>query len=149
MDFDIPATISQDLDRLRDFIQTRLGPDLSAWTQKQQIPDAFFHLMGENGWYGFKIIGERLIRGSALREAMITEELAKASPGVAIVALAHVVGPELRGHRIHGRDIVPEAQQAPGDQAGAGGPALCGGDHDSTSAAWAAREMPPKLVPSP
>jgi alkylation response protein AidB-like acyl-CoA dehydrogenase len=48
------------------------------------------HLLGAGGWYGIKVKGERLIRGSALREAMIAEELAKVSPGVAIVALAHV-----------------------------------------------------------
>jgi len=90
LDFAIPAAISQDLDRLRDFIPTQLVPDLSSWTQKQKIPDRFFHRMGEGGWYGFKIKGGCLIRGSALREAMIAEALAKASPGVAIAALAHV-----------------------------------------------------------
>ena len=90
MDFAIPAAISQDLDRLRDFIRTQLVPDLPSWTHNQKIPDTFFHRMGEGGWYGFNIKGGRLIRGSALREAMIAEELAKASPGVAIVALAHV-----------------------------------------------------------
>jgi alkylation response protein AidB-like acyl-CoA dehydrogenase len=91
MDFTIPAAISQDLDRLRDFIRTQLVPDLPSWTQKQKILHRFFHLMGEGGWYGFKIKGGRLIRGSELREAMIiAEELAKASPGVTIVALAHV-----------------------------------------------------------
>jgi alkylation response protein AidB-like acyl-CoA dehydrogenase len=90
MDFAIPAAISQDLDRLRDFIRTQLVPDHPSWTQKQKIPDTFFHRMGEGSWYGFKIKGGCLIRGSALREAMIAEELAKASPGVAIAALAHV-----------------------------------------------------------
>ena len=90
LDFAIPAAISQDLDRLRDFIRTQLVPDHPSWTQKQKIPATFFHRMGEGGWYGFKIKGGCLIRGSALREAMIAEELAKASPGVAIAALAHV-----------------------------------------------------------
>jgi alkylation response protein AidB-like acyl-CoA dehydrogenase len=90
MDFAIPTAISQDLDRLRDFIRTQLLPDLPSWTHKQKIPDTFFYRMGEGGWYGFKIKGGRLIRGSALREAMIAEELAKVSPGVAIAALAHV-----------------------------------------------------------
>jgi hypothetical protein len=51
-----------------------------------------------------------VIRGSALREAMIAEELAKASPGVAIAALAHVdlglmglflCGYHLKGPRIY------------------------------------------------
>ena len=90
MDFAMPAAISQDLDRLRDFIRTQIVPELPSWTHKQKIPNRFFHLMGEGGWYGFKIKGSRLVRGSALREAIIAEELAKVSPGVAIVALAHV-----------------------------------------------------------
>ena len=90
MDFAIPAAITQDLNRLKDIIRTQIVPDLSSWTQKQKMPDTFLHLLGAGGWYGIKMKGERLIRGSALREAMIAEELAKVSPGVAIVALAHV-----------------------------------------------------------
>ncbi|MGD2015325.1 MAG: acyl-CoA dehydrogenase family protein [Desulfobacterales bacterium] len=90
MDFEIPAAITQDVSRLRDFIQTQIIPDLSSWTQKRQIPDTLLQLLGAGGWFGIKVEGERLKRGSALREAMISEELAKVSPGVAIVALAHV-----------------------------------------------------------
>ena len=90
MDFTIPTAISQDLDRLRDFIRTQLVPNLPSWTQKQKIPDTFFHLMGKSGWYGFKIKGGRLIRGSAFMEAVTAEEMAKVSPGVAVAALAHV-----------------------------------------------------------
>ncbi|MGD8210447.1 MAG: acyl-CoA dehydrogenase family protein [Desulfobacterales bacterium] len=90
MDFEIPAAITQDVSRLRDFIQTQIIPDLSSWTQKRQIPDTLLQLLGAGGWFGIKVEGGRLKRGSALREAMISEELAKVSPGVAIVALAHV-----------------------------------------------------------
>ena len=90
MDFAMPSAISQDLDRLRDFIRTHLTPNLSSWTHAQKIPPAFFHLMGKSGWYGFRIEGDSLVRDSAQREAAISEELAKASPGVAIAALAHV-----------------------------------------------------------
>ncbi len=90
MDFAMPAAISQDLDRLRDFIRIQLVPDLPSWTQKQKMPETFFHHMGAGGWYGFKVKGGRLVRGSALREAIVAEELAKVSPGAAIVALAHV-----------------------------------------------------------
>ena len=90
MDFAIPAAISQDLDRLRDFIRIQLVPNLPSWTRKQKMPKTFFHRMGAGGWYGFKVKGGCLVRGSALREAILAEELAKASPGVAIVSLAHV-----------------------------------------------------------
>ena len=90
MDFAIPAAITQDLNQLKDIVRTQIVPNLSSWAQKQKMPDTFSHLLGAGGWYGIKMKGERLIRGSALREAMIAEELAKVSPGVAIVALAHV-----------------------------------------------------------
>ena len=90
MDFAIPTAITQDLHRFRELIRTELVPNLSSWTQKQKIPDTFLRLLGTGGWFGFKIEGERLVKGSALRESMIAEELAKTSPGVAIVALAHV-----------------------------------------------------------
>ena len=90
MDFAIPAAITQDLNQLKDIVRTQIVPNLSSWAQKQKMPDTFLHLLGAGGWYGIKMKGERLIRGSALREAMIAEELAKVSPGVAIVALAHV-----------------------------------------------------------
>ena len=90
MDFAIPAAITQDLNQLKDIVRTQIVPNLSSWAQKQKMPDTFLHLLGAGGWYGIKMKGERLIRGSVLREAMIAEELAKVSPGVAIVALAHV-----------------------------------------------------------
>ena len=90
MDFSIPAAVSDDLGRFKHFIRSSLMPNLNSWTQKQTVPDSFFHQMGEGGWFGLKMQGDRLTRGSALREAIIAEELAKVSPGVAIVSLAHV-----------------------------------------------------------
>ena len=90
MDFAIPAAITQDINRLKDIIRTQIAPDLSSWAQKQKMPDTFLQLLGTGGWYGIKMKRDRLQRGSALREAMIAEELAKVSPGLAIVALAHV-----------------------------------------------------------
>ena len=90
MDFAIPSEISQDIDRFKDFIRFNLAPNLSTWTREKTIPADFFHLMGKGDWYGFRNEGGRLVRGSALREAVISEELAKTSPGVAIAALAHI-----------------------------------------------------------
>ena len=90
MDFEIPSAVLQDLGRFRDFMGTDLIPRFSSWTQRQKIPHTFFHLMGEGGWSGFKYESQQLVRGSALREALIAEALAKASPGMAIAALAHV-----------------------------------------------------------
>ena len=88
MDFAIPAAINEDLNRLKDIIRTQIAPDLASWAEKQKMPDTFLQLLGAGGWYGIKMKGKRLTRGSALREAMVAEELAKVSAGVAIVALA-------------------------------------------------------------
>jgi len=90
MDFAIPSEISQDIDRFKDFIRINLAPNLSTWTREKKIPADFFHIMGKGDWYGLRIEGAHLVRGSALREALISEELAKISPGVAIAALAHI-----------------------------------------------------------
>ena len=90
MDFAIPAAVSHDRRQFKEFLRTRLIPNLSLWTQKQKIPVTFFELMGAGDWFGFKIEEEQMTRRSALREAIIAEELAKVSPGLAIIALAHV-----------------------------------------------------------
>jgi hypothetical protein len=90
MDFAKPSELSQDIDRFKDFIRINLTPNLSTWTREKKIPAAFFQIMGKGGWYGFRIENGRLVKGSALREAVISEELAKTSPGVAIAALAHI-----------------------------------------------------------
>jgi len=90
LDFSIPAEVSKDLDRLKEFIKTRLVPELPSWSRKRELPPAFFRHMGEGEWFGLKFINGRLARKSALHETLIAEELAKVSPGAAIAALAHV-----------------------------------------------------------
>jgi len=127
MDFAMPEAISQDLDRFRDFIRTHLAPNLSSWAQKRKIPAAFFHLMGKNGWYGLKFEDGRLIRNSAQREAVISEELAQVSPGVAIAALAHVdLG--LMGLSLFGS---PSLQQTYGAAAAQGKTMMCLGNTEN------------------
>jgi alkylation response protein AidB-like acyl-CoA dehydrogenase len=90
MDFAIPAAIIQDLKRITVFINTHLVPHLQSWNHKREIPLEFFQQLGEYGGYSLEVKEERLTRGSALREAVIAEELAKVSPGLAIAALAHI-----------------------------------------------------------
>ena len=90
MDFAAPASVTKDLQRLRKFIRTNIKPDLPTWIRQRELPTTFLRNMGQSGWYGVEFTGGRLNRGSALRESMIAEELAKVSPGVAVAALAHV-----------------------------------------------------------
>jgi short-chain 2-methylacyl-CoA dehydrogenase len=90
MNFSIPTEISKDLDGFRAFINSNVTRQLPAWYQSREIPHGFFRSLGEGGWFGLKTENGRLVRGSALREALLAEELAKVSPGVAVAVLAHV-----------------------------------------------------------
>ena len=90
MDFAIPQAVSEDLARFKDFIKTHIGPNLPSWNRQRELPPAFFHHMGEGGWFGLRFKDGRLIRESALKEALVAEELALVSPGVAIADLAHI-----------------------------------------------------------
>jgi short/branched chain acyl-CoA dehydrogenase len=115
MDFAVPPALSKDLDRFREFIKNHLVTDLKSWIRKQELPPAFFQLMGEGGWFGLSFQQGRLTRESALREALIAEELAVLSPGAAIAALAHVdlglMGVHLFGSHEHHQAYAASAAQ--------------------------------------
>jgi alkylation response protein AidB-like acyl-CoA dehydrogenase len=63
---------------------------MTGWYQHRQIPAEFFQKMGKSGWFGIEFNKGQLLKGSALREALVAEELAKLSPGVAVAMLAHI-----------------------------------------------------------
>ena len=90
MDFSIPADLSEDLARFKDYLNTHVLPNLQSWNKQRELPPAFFHNMGGGGWFGLNFENGWLTRGSALKEALFAEELAVVSPGVAIAALAHI-----------------------------------------------------------
>ena len=89
MDFSIPNDLHADLERFREFLKGPITTDLSAWYRQGELPKEFFKQLGDGGWYGFKTDEGRWFRRSALREALIAEELAKFSPGLGVAALAH------------------------------------------------------------
>lgn len=90
MDFSIPAAFSETIGSLKAFIKGNVEPRLADWYRDQQIPAEFFRQMGAGNWYGIEFKEGRPIRGSALKKALIAEELARVSPGVAVAALAHI-----------------------------------------------------------
>ncbi|MEJ2221459.1 MAG: acyl-CoA/acyl-ACP dehydrogenase [Desulfobacterales bacterium] len=90
MDFAIPHSLSEEMIGFKKFIKNRIISELPGWYQRQEIPAKFFREMGAGGWNGIGLKHGRLSRGSALREALIAEELAKVSPGLAVAALAHI-----------------------------------------------------------
>ena len=90
MDFSVPKKVSEEIVRFNEFIKSNVTSELPRWYQDRQIPVGFFQAMGKGGWYGIHLKKGQLVRGSALREALLAEELAKVSPGVAVAVLAQV-----------------------------------------------------------
>jgi alkylation response protein AidB-like acyl-CoA dehydrogenase len=90
MDFSIPALLAEELENFKDFLKIHLKPHLTSWYKNGEVPIDFYRAMGQGGWFGIKMKDDLMVRNSALREALIEEELAKISPGVAVAVLAHV-----------------------------------------------------------
>jgi len=90
MDFTIPKTLSEEIIRFKKFIKSSVISELPGWYQNREVPAGFFSEMGEGNWYGIGLKQGRLIKSAALREALIAEELAKVSPGVAVAVLAQI-----------------------------------------------------------
>ena len=89
MDFSIPQETLEETRRFRTFLEKELSPSLSLWYEQASVPRSFFSLMAEQGWFSFSFSEDRLTKHTALREALLAEELAKISPGVAVAILAH------------------------------------------------------------
>jgi alkylation response protein AidB-like acyl-CoA dehydrogenase len=89
MEFSIPRQLGEEMERFREFLQGSLAKRLSEGYRQGELPREFFEALGAGGWYGFDVSGGRWERRPCLREALITEELARLSPGAAIAALAH------------------------------------------------------------
>jgi len=90
MEFSMPASIKEELQKFRTFLDRHVSPHLSSWYQQGEVPRAFFSLMGQEGWLSFSIREGSLTKGTALRAALLMEELARLSPGVAVTVLAQV-----------------------------------------------------------
>ena len=90
MGFYIPDELYREVKTFRSFLAEQIRPNLPAWHKSGELPTELFQTFGEGGWYGIGWKGDRLVRASALREALIAEELAKLSPGIAVAVLAHV-----------------------------------------------------------
>jgi len=90
MDFSIPAELSKELEHFQEFIKSHLKSKLSVWNKSREIPRQFFQALGDGSWYGLEPKNGDLSKGSALREALLAEAVAKVSPGVAVAILAHI-----------------------------------------------------------
>ena len=89
MDFSVPQNTLDDLKRFRTFLKEAVSPHLSSWYEQGAVPRSLFSVMAQQGWFSFSFKSERLEKQSALREALLAQEMAKISPGVAVAVLAH------------------------------------------------------------
>jgi len=127
MDFSIPQETLEETRRFRTFLEKELSPSLSLWYEQAAVPRSFFSLMAEQGWFSFSFSEDRLTKHTALREALLAEELAKISPGVAVAILAHQdLG--LTGLWLFGSDHL---QKSYGPSAVLGNTLLCIGNTES------------------
>lgn len=114
MDFAFPEETVSEIEGFKNFLSQGLESKLNEWYRQQALPRRFFEELGRAGAYGFRYAEGRLVKRSALREALLAEELARRSPGAAIAALAHadlgMMGLCLYGsealQRRHGRQAV-------------------------------------------
>lgn len=90
MDFSIPKKFSEEIIRFKKFIKSNITSELPGWYLQRQIPTNFFHEMGKGGWFGIALKKGQIVKGSALRAALLAEELARVSPGVAVAMLAQI-----------------------------------------------------------
>ena len=90
MDPTLPDEMIQEINGFQSFLSDQVRPNLSEWYKSGKLPLKLFQTFGEGGWFGIRWEADRLVRTAALREALILEELAKLSPGIAVAMLAHV-----------------------------------------------------------
>jgi alkylation response protein AidB-like acyl-CoA dehydrogenase len=89
MDFSIPAEMKEEIQRFKSFIDENLGSRLSAWYEERSVPRQFFSAFAQGGWLDFAMKDKRIMKKSAVRSALLMEQLAMVSPGVAVAILAH------------------------------------------------------------
>ena len=89
MDFMIPEDLAEEAGLFDNFLQQEIRPEITVWYEKGAIPRSVQEAMGEKGWLGFEFKKNRLIKSSALKDALLTERMAALSPGLAVAILAH------------------------------------------------------------
>lgn len=134
MSYFLTDELLKEVDDFRSFLSQQVRPNLSKWYKSGDLPVELFQTFGKAGWYGIRWEGGRLEKTSALREALIAEELAKLSPGVAVAVLAHVnLG--LTGLFLFGSD---DLKKRYGPSASLGKTVMCVGNSENQAGSDAA-----------
>lgn len=129
MDFSVPQETLEEARRFRAFLEKHLAPHLSQWYEQGDVPRSFFSLVADQGWFSFSYKDDHISKSSALREALLAEQMSKISPGVAVAILAHQdLG--LTGLWLYGSD---DLQKRYGPSAVQGKTLLCVGNTESAA----------------
>jgi short-chain 2-methylacyl-CoA dehydrogenase len=89
MDFSLSKQTLEEIERFKSFLAKNLSPSLSLWYEQGAVPRSFLSLAAEEGWFNFSVKENRVVKHSALRGALLAEEVAKIAPGVGVALLAH------------------------------------------------------------
>ena len=134
MSYYLPHETTREMEAFRAFLTEHVRPHLSGWYKTGELPKDFFKTFGRGGWFGIQWEADQLVMTSALREALIAEELAKLSPGVAVAVLAHVnLG--LTGLYLFGSE---QLKKTYGPLAGEGKTVMCVGNSENQAGSDAA-----------
>jgi alkylation response protein AidB-like acyl-CoA dehydrogenase len=90
VDFSLPNEVTEARREFRAFVDRHVRPHLQDWMRRGEVPRRLFLELGEDGWLGFVRKEGALLERSSLEQAVISEELARLSPGVAVTALVQV-----------------------------------------------------------
>ncbi len=89
MDFFAPAEMKDEVQSFKAFIEAHLASSLPTWYEERIIPRQFFSDVAQGGWLDYEMKDHHIIKKSAMRSALLMEQLAMVSPGVAVAILAH------------------------------------------------------------
>lgn len=90
MNFNLPIAVTEEMERFKGFLNEYLTPELPAWYRQGAIPREFYRAMGKGRWFGFEMKNGDLIKQSAFKDILISENIARLSPGVAVTVLVHM-----------------------------------------------------------
>lgn len=90
MDFHLPGGLEAEIERFEGFLRTHVSPHLSGWSKESTIPRSLFQALAANQWLGLELHNGSYVEQSALKQAVLTERLAKLSPGTGVAVLVHI-----------------------------------------------------------
>jgi acyl-CoA dehydrogenase len=90
MNFLLPEQAVDKLERFKSFLSRQMTPNLSKWYTEGEIPRSFFEELGREEWLAYNLTDGKFTEQTTLEQALLFEQLAKISPGVAVAVLVQI-----------------------------------------------------------